>query len=98
MNGPGPQGPPTSGGPPMMGGHGGPPGGPSGTPGGPMSMNGPPTSMGGGPPGAGPRPNINPERAQKMLDENSSLIKTISEYQGMGRTQESMSYQVTRTY
>ena len=31
-----------------------------------------------------------------MLDENSSLIKTISEYQNMGRHQESMNYQVCR--
>jgi hypothetical protein len=31
---------------------------------------------------------------QKMLDENSSLIKTISEFQNMGRHQESMNYQV----
>ena len=74
----------------MMSGGGGPtlPGG--GGP--PMSMNGPPG--GGGPGAAGPRPNVNPERVQKMLDENSSLIKTISEYQGMGRSQEAMSYQV----
>merc|ERR1719348_2717157 len=30
---------------------------------------------------------------QKMLDENSSLIKTISEYQGMGKHHETLNYQ-----
>ena len=70
----------------------GPPGGPGGPPGGPPG-GAPPT----GSPGAatnGPRPGYNSQNVQKMLDENSSLIKTIADYQGMGRHQESMNYQV----
>merc|ERR1719427_2430799 len=47
-------------------------------------MNGPP----------GPRPAApNQSQIQKMLDENSSLIKTISDYQNMGRHHETMNYQ-----
>ena len=31
---------------------------------------------------------------QEMLDENSSLIKTISEFQNLGKHHEAMTYQV----
>ena len=83
---PGPQEPPpTNGGPGTDGLH---------------ETNGPPTQVNGppGPPGppAG-RGGVSPANAmqiQKMLDENSSLISTISEYQKMGRHNETMSYQV----
>ena len=79
-NGPasGPPGPP---GPPE-GSESGPPGpDPAKAPG---PMNGPP----------GPRPSApNQSQIQKMLDENSSLIKTISDYQNMGRHHETMNYQ-----
>ena len=84
---PGPQDPPpTNGGPP----------GPEGPQDGPEykappgQVNGPP-----GPPGQrGPAPPANALQIQKMLDENSTLISTISEYQKMGRHNETLSYQV----
>ena len=48
-----------------------------------------------GPPGPqGQRPPPNSASIQKMLDENSTLIKTISDYQNMGRHHETMNYQV----
>ena len=50
--------------------------------------------MGGAPPRM---PGGDSQKVQKMLDENSSLIKTISEFQNMGRHQESMNYQVWGT-
>ena len=85
-NGQGPDGP---GGPPSQAPKGPPgPGGPAG-PGGPT--NGPP-----GP--GGQRPPSNSASIQKMLDENSTLIKTISDYQNMGRHQETMTYQVSSCY
>ena len=56
---------------------------------GPGQTNGPP-----GPGGRGPPSAATAAQTQKMLDENSSLINTISEYQKMGRHQETMSYQV----
>ena len=56
---------------------------------GPGQTNGPPAPGGRGPPSA-----ATAAQTQKMLDENSSLINTISEYQKMGRHQETMSYQV----
>lgn len=86
---PGPQEPPpTNGGPPG-------PDGPHDTNGAeykgpPGQVNGPP-----GPPGQrGGAPPANALQIQKMLDENSSLISTISEYQKMGRHNETLSYQV----
>ena len=84
--------PPTeSGPPPTSQGQGGPPGGPK--PAGPPGPNGPqagPTPTNG--PGSA-RPPANSASIQKMLDENSTLIKTISEYQNMGKHAETMSYQ-----
>ena len=80
--------PPTNGGPPG-------PEGPHDTngpeyKGPPGQVNGPP-----GPPGQrGPPPPANALQIQKMLDENSTLISTISEYQKMGRHNETLSYQV----
>ena len=78
---PGPQEPPVTNG-------GGPP------------TDGPPETNGTGPPpGAAPvngppgRSAATAAQCQKMLDENSTLISTISEYQKMGRHQETMSYQ-----
>lgn len=56
-----------------------PPPGPGGIGG---SANGPP----------GQRPPANSASIQKMLDENSTLIKTISDYQNMGRHHETMTY------
>ena len=61
------------------------PGGPPG-PNGPAA--GPPTTNGGS-----NRPLANATTIQKMLDENSSLIKTISEYENLGKHAETMSYQ-----
>ena len=75
---------PTNGGPP------GPDGGHD-TNGPPAQVNGPPGPPGGG---RGGPPPANALQIQKMLDENSSLISTISEYQKMGRHNETMSYQV----
>ena len=54
---------------------GGPPGPNGPAAGGPPATNGPPG------PGGAARPPANSATIQKMLDENSSLIKTISEYQ-----------------
>ena len=87
-NGPNGQGPEAPGGPPSQAPKG--PPGPGGTagPGGPT--NGPP-----GP--GGQRPPANSATIQKMLDENSTLIKTISDYQNMGRHHETMTYQVPIT-
>ena len=95
---PGPQEPPTT--------NGGPPPGPEsaetngsdykGPPGG--QTNGPPGPVS-GPPGRGPPPSAaTAAQTQKMLDENSSLISTISEYQKMGRHNETMSYQVLQLH
>ena len=79
--------PPTNGGPP------GPDGGHDSN-GPPAQVNGPPGPP--GPPGGrGGAPPANALQIQKMLDENSSLISTISEYQKMGRHNETMSYQVS---
>ena len=64
---------------------------------GPDINGGPPGPQTNGPPGGpGPRggPSVTAAQCQKMLDENSSLISTISEYQKMGRHNETMSYQV----
>ena len=44
-----------------------------------------------GPPGQ--RPTANSASFQKILDENSTLIKTISDYRNMGRHHETISYQ-----
>ena len=62
----------------------------SGPPGPNGPAAGPPTTNG---PGGAGRPPANPANIQKMLDENSSLIKTISDYQNMGKHAETMSYQ-----
>ena len=72
----------------------GPDGPPSQAPKGPPGPAGPggPTN---GPPGpGGQRPPPSSATIQKMLDENSTLIKTISDYQNMGRHHETMQYQV----
>ena len=74
----------------------GPDGPPSQAPKGPPGPAGPggPTN---GPPGpGGQRPPPSSATIQKMLDENSTLIKTISDYQNMGRHHETMQYQVGR--
>ncbi|MPC11618.1 Calcium-responsive transactivator [Portunus trituberculatus] len=39
------------------------------------------------------RPPPNPAQIQKLLDENSQLIKTITEYQSQGKPQECFQYQ-----
>ena len=54
-------------------------------------MTGPPTSS---PSSGGGRPPPNPAQIQKILDENSTIIKTISEYQNLGKHHEAVSYQV----
>ena len=41
----------------------------------------------------GPPPN--PQNIQRMLDENAAIIKTITEYQGMGKVTEAVQYQWT---
>ena len=58
----------------------------------PGQTNGPPHGQG----GRGPASAATAAQTQKMLDENSSLISTISEYQKMGRHNETMSYQVKK--
>lgn len=80
---PGPQEPPVA--------NGGPPPGPDPAPetnGADHKAPGAPANGGRGPPSA-----ATAAQCQKMLDENSSLISTISEYQKMGRHNETMSYQ-----
>ena len=37
----------------------------------------------------------NPQNIQRMLDENAAIIKTITEYQGMGKVTEAVQYQWT---
>merc|ERR1719281_1889779 len=87
---PGPGGPPPHHGPPHPGptpngyGHRGPPGPPSHGPPGSASHHGPPGGPGGPP---------EPQRIQRMLDENAALIKTISEYQNVGKHSETVQYQ-----
>merc|ERR550534_857467 len=101
--GPGGPGGPHSQGPPG-GPHGhGPPGGPGpmgGPPHGPTPngypQRGPPpggipTQGPGGPMSHGKSPNLH--NIQRMLDENASLIKTISEYQNVGKVAETVQYQ-----
>lgn len=87
---PGPHGPPPH---PQMGGPPGPPGPPGPTPNG-YPQRGPP------PPGAMPAQNganpggpPNPHTVQRLLDENAALIKTISEYQSVGKHSETVQYQ-----
>ena len=58
----------------------------------PGQTNGPPHGQ------RGPASAANAGQNQKILDENSSLISTISEYQKMGRHNETMSYQVNKGY
>ena len=86
---PGPQEPPPS---TNGGGHG---------PEAPETNGGPPPPASGhtngpshGQPGRGPASAATAAHTQKMLDENSSLISTISEYQKLGRHNETTSYQV----
>ena len=104
-----PNGPPVSGSgpPPHHGppGHHGPPPGPTPNGYGPR----PPTTMSGGPPApANPHTIQRVKSGQfhcilsyfhlfdfQMLDENASLIKTISEYQNVGKHSETMQYQWT---
>ena len=86
---PGPQEPPTTNGGPHPGLE------PPETNGG--DPRGPPGPHTNGPPGPGPRgpPSAaSAAQTQKMLDENSSLISTIAEYQKMGRHNETMTYQL----
>ena len=46
-------------------------------------------------PGPGPGPPPNPANIQRMLDENAAIIRTITEYQGMGKVTEAVQYQWT---
>ena len=61
--------------------------------------NGYPGQSGGAPsagaPGNMPTQQANPQVIQKMLDENSALIKTISDYQNAGKHAETVQYQWT---
>ena len=98
----GPEGPPTNG--PRGGpspGPGAPSPGPAGPPaGGPPPPGPTPNGYGArGPmpgPGGPPMPPSgppNPHTVQRMLDENAALIKTISEYQNVGKHSETVQYQ-----
>ena len=60
----------------------------------PETNGGPPGQTNGPPHSRGTASAATAAQTQKMLDENSSLISTISEYQKMGRHNETMSYQV----
>ena len=92
----------------QTGGHHGPP--PPGHPGQlphghappPGAPHGPPPPPPGGPgvmhhhrPQMPPGPPPNPQNIQRMLDENAAIIKTITEYQGMGKVTEAVQYQWT---
>merc|ERR1719259_1451391 len=62
----------------------------------PNGYNGQPSGAPGAPTSSTmPSQQANPQVIQKMLDENSALIKTISDYQNAGKHSETVQYQWT---
>ena len=80
-------------GPPPPGHPGQHPHGPQGAPHGPPPPG--PGAMHHHRPQMHPGPPPNPQNIQRMLDENAAIIKTITDYQGMGKVSEAVQYQWT---